>query len=219
MLPSAAAGPGDDGERSGRRSGDGGGTEEGRERAAGAAERDRTVVSERPSVGRRRGSVVEGEGAGSKRNHPIWPRLTYYNTHIIIGVNMQIPLKNARIQLGLTQVELAMLSDVSLPTIQNLDAGKGNPSWTTIQALADRVGFEVKIEPKRANWDELARCGAPLKAVTTQGGAVTAAQMTKNLREAVVELTFYAEIQDRERKLEAIQALLFGYSAALSQFF
>lgn len=57
-------------------------------------------------------------------------------------------LKENRSKLGISQIDLAEIADVSLATIKDLERGKGNPSLSTLEKIADTLGLEIKIEPK-----------------------------------------------------------------------
>jgi transcriptional regulator with XRE-family HTH domain len=58
-------------------------------------------------------------------------------------------LKSRREELGVTQEQLAELAAVALRTVKELDAGKGNPTISTLTKLADVLGMELKLEVKR----------------------------------------------------------------------
>ena len=60
-------------------------------------------------------------------------------------------LKKRRIRLQVNQETLALLTGVSLRTIKQLEAGKGNPTLETIQKLADVLGLELQLEIKNTN--------------------------------------------------------------------
>ena len=60
-------------------------------------------------------------------------------------------LKKRRIRLQVTQETLALLTGVSLRTIKQLEAGKGNPTLETIQKLADVLGLELQLEIKNTS--------------------------------------------------------------------
>ena len=60
-------------------------------------------------------------------------------------------LKKRRIRLQVTQETLALLTGVSLRTIKQLEAGKGNPTLETIQKLADVLGLELRLEIKNTS--------------------------------------------------------------------
>jgi transcriptional regulator with XRE-family HTH domain len=58
-------------------------------------------------------------------------------------------LKKRRISLSVNQETLALLSDVGLRTLKQIDSGKGNPTLETIQKLADVLGLQLKLEIKK----------------------------------------------------------------------
>ena len=51
--------------------------------------------------------------------------------------------------LKITQENLAELSGVGLRTIKQLEAGKANPTYKTLQEIADVLGFELVLQVKR----------------------------------------------------------------------
>jgi transcriptional regulator with XRE-family HTH domain len=65
--------------------------------------------------------------------------------------NIVETLKKRRIRLQVTQETLALLTRVSLRTIKQLEAGKGNPTLETIQKLADVLGLELQLEIKNTS--------------------------------------------------------------------
>src|SRR4051794_9862007 len=75
-------------------------------------------------------------------------------------------VKKIRTQLGMTQMELAHQTKLSLPTIQNIESNRANPSLETLQTLAHHLGLELKIDVRPAPWDLLAFYGAPLLSST-----------------------------------------------------
>ena len=60
-------------------------------------------------------------------------------------------LKKRRIRLQVNQETLALLTGVSLRTIKQLEAGKGNPTLETIQKLADVLGLELQLTIKNTS--------------------------------------------------------------------
>ena len=60
-------------------------------------------------------------------------------------------LKKRRIRLQVTQETLTLLTGVSLRTIKQLEAGKGNPTLETIQKLADALGLELQLTIKNTS--------------------------------------------------------------------
>lgn len=64
-------------------------------------------------------------------------------------VNLIQQLKARREQLGVTQEQLAELAEVALRTVKALDAGKGNPTISTLLKLADVLGMELKLDVRK----------------------------------------------------------------------
>ena len=48
--------------------------------------------------------------------------------------------------LGITQQDLADMSEVAISTIKQIESGKGNPSLSTVEKIMDILGMEVKYE-------------------------------------------------------------------------
>jgi transcriptional regulator with XRE-family HTH domain len=60
-------------------------------------------------------------------------------------------IKERREMLKITQESLADLSGVGLRTIKQLEAGKANPTYRTLQEIADVLGLELVMQVKRLN--------------------------------------------------------------------
>jgi y4mF family transcriptional regulator len=60
-------------------------------------------------------------------------------------------IKERREILNLTQESLADLSGVGLRTIKQLEGGKGNPTFNTLQEIVDVLGLELVLQVKRLN--------------------------------------------------------------------
>ena len=58
-------------------------------------------------------------------------------------------LKNRREELGVTQDYLAELAGVGLRTLKEIESGKGNPTFETLNKLAEVLGMELKLEVKK----------------------------------------------------------------------
>lgn len=58
-------------------------------------------------------------------------------------------LKDRREELSVTQEQLSELASVALRTVKELDAGKGNPTVSTLMKLADVLGMELKLEVRK----------------------------------------------------------------------
>ena len=48
--------------------------------------------------------------------------------------------------LGITQQDLADMSEIAISTIKQIESGKGNPSLSTVEKIMDILGMEVKYE-------------------------------------------------------------------------
>jgi transcriptional regulator with XRE-family HTH domain len=62
-------------------------------------------------------------------------------------------VKSRRESLQVTQEMLADLSGVGLRTLKQFESGKGNPTLSTLQKLADALGMEVALKVKELKTD------------------------------------------------------------------
>jgi len=60
-------------------------------------------------------------------------------------------IKERREILKITQESLADLSGVGLRTIKQLEGGKGNTTFNTLQEIADVLGLELVLQVKKLN--------------------------------------------------------------------
>lgn len=51
--------------------------------------------------------------------------------------------------LGISQNDLAEISGIGIATVKNIESGNANPSLSTIEALAQTLGMELKIEVRK----------------------------------------------------------------------
>jgi len=58
-------------------------------------------------------------------------------------------LKKRRVVLGVTQDHLAEMSGVGLRTLKSLESGKSNPTYETLNKLAEVLGMEVNLAVKQ----------------------------------------------------------------------
>ena len=54
-------------------------------------------------------------------------------------------VKERRKELGISQVDLAEMSGLSLATIKNIERGEGNPSYETISRILEVLGLEISF--------------------------------------------------------------------------
>lgn len=55
-------------------------------------------------------------------------------------------IRRARLDAGLTQIELARRLDVTAPYVANVEAGRGNPTVGQIAAIADALPARLHLE-------------------------------------------------------------------------
>lgn len=58
-------------------------------------------------------------------------------------------IKERRKVLGITQQDLAEMSNVSLATIKDIERGQGNPSLETICKVLDVLGLEMVFQVRK----------------------------------------------------------------------
>jgi transcriptional regulator with XRE-family HTH domain len=120
-------------------------------------------------------------------------------------------LRSHRVEIGLTQSALARKARVSLATVQNVEAGRANPAMATVKRILDQVGMTIAWKPRATDWDALATLGLPLRP-TRPGKGRRPARSARSLRgllmPALAEVRSSRDADDRERKTEALQALL-----------
>jgi len=63
--------------------------------------------------------------------------------------NIYEKLKERRSLLGITQQDLADISDVGLRTIKEIETGRGNPSINTLSKILNVLGMELDLKIKR----------------------------------------------------------------------
>ena len=60
-------------------------------------------------------------------------------------------IRERRALLGLTQQDLADYTGLSLRIIKSIEAGKGNPSVSTLTKIAEILGLELVLKVKDMN--------------------------------------------------------------------
>lgn len=76
---------------------------------------------------------------------------------IVINQNYYQPMRQARIEQGLTQRELGQRSGIPYQTIKDYERGRNSPSAGRLRSLAEVLGLEVEdypLPPKRTPADE-----------------------------------------------------------------
>ena len=60
-------------------------------------------------------------------------------------------IKKRRELLNLSQYDLAELSDVGIKTIHLIERSTGNPSFETMEKIAEVLGLEIIVQVKEVN--------------------------------------------------------------------
>lgn len=115
-------------------------------------------------------------------------------------------IRYIRQRIGISQVKLSHESGVSLPTIQNIEAGKGNPALETLEALVECLGMCIQMDCSEVNWQALIACGLPLMPLATE----KTSSIKPSLRVLVCELRRVIHRNISEREFDAICALLWA---------
>jgi transcriptional regulator with XRE-family HTH domain len=110
-------------------------------------------------------------------------------------------LKKLRQSLSLTQAELSRLAGVSIPLIQLLERGEGNPSLETLKRLGEVLGFQVLLEETPADWPLLITAGLPLAGPSLSGVTIKISVVVREFRLA------HRQAQN-EREREALKSML-----------
>lgn len=66
-------------------------------------------------------------------------------------MNISQIIKDRRLQLELTQQDLANYTELSLRIIKSIEAGKGNPTFSTLSKIAEILGLEIIMQVKEVN--------------------------------------------------------------------
>ncbi|OFZ79198.1 MAG: hypothetical protein A2603_04015 [Bdellovibrionales bacterium RIFOXYD1_FULL_55_31] len=128
-------------------------------------------------------------------------------------------IRQTRRNLGLTQAKLSQISGVSLPFIQNMEAGRANPSVGVLGAVLAPLGLTLEIGHAQPNWDDLAALGVPLISKSgTRKIPPTPEALLQGLTCACFELRSSGSSND-PRKREAIQAVILAIMIHFPRFF
>ena len=63
-------------------------------------------------------------------------------------MNISQIIKDRHLQLELTQQDLADYTELSLRIIKSIEAGKGNPTFSTLSKIAEILGLEIIMHVK-----------------------------------------------------------------------
>lgn len=118
-------------------------------------------------------------------------------------------LRQHRKNLGLSQQELAQQCQLSLATLQAIEANRANPTLQSCERLLNAMGLQLHIIEAAPNWDVLSALGIPI-APMGKGSelflTLSAANLCRCLKLACRYLAKHPRRLVRERK--AVQATL-----------
>ncbi len=117
-------------------------------------------------------------------------------------------IREARKELSISQIELSRMSEVCLATVQNLEAGRANPSLSTLERILRSLGLKLKVDDSSADWDALIDCGLPLTKRGSLRRAPTIEILVHNLRLAARDAERQCLGTSPERKRESLEAVL-----------
>lgn len=132
----------------------------------------------------------------------------------MIGLGQRI--KRQRRELGLTQAQVAGQGGVSLATIQNLEAGRANPSYDVLGRILDCIGMELTVRKRSVDWNVLSALGLPLAPQTSLRLRPDGRALAHHLRLAIREVS---SPSCDGRRLEATTALLMALRDHYPSFF
>ena len=66
-------------------------------------------------------------------------------------MNISQIIKDRHLQLELTQQDQAAYAEFSLRIIKSIEAGKGNPTFSTLSKIAEILGLEIIMQVKEVN--------------------------------------------------------------------
>ena len=114
-------------------------------------------------------------------------------------------IRRHRLDLGSTQVDVARRAGVSLATLQNIEAGRANPSVSTLAGILREVAISTGWQATRPDWDELCALGLPLTGAQGPDRVRTADRLAHALLPALLDV---ARRTGSGREAEALKALL-----------
>ncbi len=117
-------------------------------------------------------------------------------------------IRKARKELSISQTELSRMSEVCPATVQNIEAGRANPSLSTLERILRSLGLKLKVDDSSSDWDALIDCGLPLTRRCSLRRAPTVEILVHNLRLAVRDAERQCLGSSPERKRESLEAML-----------
>lgn len=119
--------------------------------------------------------------------------------------------KTYRYQMQISQVDFSHLTGVSLPCLQQIEAGKGNPTLKTVRKILKVMGLDIHLNLSPYNWERLISLGLPLSLNKKEQLSIkkpSASLLCSEVHRASLSLLFDPQQEGAERKKEALQALI-----------
>jgi len=115
-------------------------------------------------------------------------------------------IRTHRTELGMTQTQVATAAGIALPTLQQVEAGKSNPSIGTIERIGRVLGFSVEYRARPCDWRLLTAWGVPLSEESASPSTPPSStdHLLSELRRAARE----AISSEDERRKTALSAFL-----------
>ncbi len=107
----------------------------------------------------------------------------------MLTIDVGTHLRSTRRALGLSQSALATAADVSLATVQNVEAGRANPSLSTLSRLLAPLGTGLSFTPTAADWRALITLGLPLAGEGDPLVRLDAETLRRHVGRAAIEVT------------------------------
>ena len=130
-----------------------------------------------------------------------------------------ILIKQTRQRKKMTQMLLAMKAGVSLPTIQNIEAHKTNPTLKLIEKIATPLGLGIHIDSIDPSWDYLIQFGLPLHSYHDQPEKKESFSFHIFSQEIHKAIHFISINKNESRLAEAVFALLHALKNHYPTFF
>jgi transcriptional regulator with XRE-family HTH domain len=134
--------------------------------------------------------------------------------------NINEIIKTKRRDLGLSQSQLAFEAGVSLPTIQNIEAGKANLSQSTLEDILVVLGLKLQVAVVGMDWDKVVSLGVPLTGSKElpQSSISTAKEFIMSLDDFLKSLSMRKEeMLKSSRNWEAFTAFLWALDTHYSK--
>lgn len=126
-------------------------------------------------------------------------------------------ISKTRKSLGLSQSKLAEMSQVSLATLQGIEAGRTNPTLQTLNQILNVLGCEIQVVESTYNFSHLISLGAPLlkseeshskDIIQSQSNLICHLKLALRYIERTSKLPKHQTEADTHRKVDAVSAML-----------